>query len=130
MIVLAGILHASDGNPNEEARHGISNDFLSLFLCMKERQERRTSPPQKKQCPDVQQTSGHSFFHSKAKPPVLRLGRLKKLKDGTDLLIHGQCVRNPMDPDPSSFHATEPGHLAFGELMDRDLQLRRHLIHA
>ena len=39
----------------------------------------------------------------------------------------GGSYLRPMDPDALAFHAAEPGHLAFGELVDGCRQLGAHL---
>ena len=39
-----------------------------------------------------------------------------------------EIVWEPVDGEPSAFHASPPCHLPFGELMDGSLKLRAHLV--
>ena len=47
---------------------------------------------------------------------------------GGDELVVGHVVGEPVDVGAAAFHASEPGHLSLGELVDGCLELGEHLV--
>ena len=50
------------------------------------------------------------------------------LEDLGEFFFHRERGVDPMDLEASTLHATKPGHLALGELMDGDLEAMDHLV--